>query len=198
MSRSLEAKEGARKNMKNNGTNRSPLLGGALKGLGLLGVLGMAGAVMLIGPIAGSGCNESSGAGGGAGHVGVGGAIGSTGGSGGGGGATDAGTDGVISATAALVTIQSFMYSPLNFTVTPGESVTVQNNDSVPHSLTSESAMNNFALGAVNGVTFDTGIIPAGGSASFTIPATAPHGTMIMFFCKVHTSAMPQGMITIQ
>ncbi len=80
----------------------------------------------------------------------------------------------------------------------PGGTVTVHNNDSVPHSMTSESAMGNFTLGAVDGVTFDTGIIPAGGSASFTIPATAPSGTMIPFFCKVHTSAMPQGTITVQ
>jgi plastocyanin len=188
--------------MKNNGANRRPLLGGTLKALGLVGVLGMAGAIVLIGPLAGSGCNEGSGGNGG--HGGFGGAIGTGGfggviGTGGGGGAaTDAGTDGVISATATLVTIQSFMYSPLNFTVAPGATVTVQNNDSVPHSLTSEAAMNNFTLGAVNGVTFDTGIIPAGGNATITIPATAPSGTVIMFFCKVHTAAMPQGMITIQ
>jgi plastocyanin len=186
--------------MKNNGTNRGPLLGGALKALGLAGVLGMAGAIVLIGPLAGSGCNESSGGAGG--HGGNGGIIGSVGGSGGhggvGGAGTDAGADSGVSATATVVTIQSFMYAPLNFTVAPGATITVQNNDSVPHSLTSEAAMNNFTLGAVNGVMFDTGIIPAGGTAMITIPATATSGTMIPYFCKVHTSAMPQGMLTIQ
>jgi plastocyanin len=183
--------------MKNNGASRSPLLGGALKALGLAGVLGMAGAIVLIGPLAGSGCNEGSGGAGG--HLGIGGAsgaIGSTGGSGG--AATDAGADSGVSAVATHVTIQSFMYTPLQFTVAAGGSVTVQNNDSVPHSLTSEAAMGNFTLGAVNGVTFDTGIIPAGGNATFIIPATAPSGTVIPFFCKVHTSAMPQGTITVQ
>jgi plastocyanin len=170
--------------------SRKPLLGGVLKGLGLLGALGMAGAIVLVGPLASSGCNEGSG---GSGIIsGVGGAGGH--GTGGAGGTVDSG----VSPTAALVTIQSFMYAPLNFTVAPGASVNVQNADSVPHSLTSESAVGNFALGAVNGVTFDTGIIPAGGTASFTIPLTASPGTVIPFFCKVHTSMMPQGTITIQ
>jgi plastocyanin len=153
----------------------------------------MAGAIVLIGPLAGSGCNESSGSAGG--HGGFGGIIGSLGGHGGtGAGGADSG----VSATATVVTIQSFMYSPLNFTVAPGATVTVQNNDSVPHSLTSEAAMNDFTLGGVNGVMFDTGIIPAGGNATITIPATATPGTVIPYFCKVHTSAMPQGMLTIQ
>jgi hypothetical protein len=58
--------------------------------------------------------------------------------------------------------------------------------------------MNDFTLGGVNGVMFDTGIIPAGGNATITIPATATPGTVIPYFCKVHTSAMPQGMLTIQ
>ena len=179
--------------MKNNGIRRSPLLGGALKALGLVGVVGMAGAIMLIGPLAGSGCNEGSGgSGGGGGHFGIGGHGGSLGGSGG------STADSGVSATAALVTIQSFMYAPLNFTVAPGATVTVQNMDSVPHSLTSEAATGNFTLGGVNGVMFDTGIILAGGSAQITIPATAQSGTVIPFFCKVHTSAMPQGTITIQ
>jgi plastocyanin len=184
--------------MKNNGADRGPVLGGALKGLGVLGVLGMAGAIMLIGPIAGSGCNESSGAGG---HLGIGGGGGhflGTGGAGGGTGGSGGATDSGVTATATMVTIQSFMYAPLNFTVAPGATVTVQNSDSVPHSLTSEAAMGNFTLGAVNGVMVDTGLIPGGGTATITIPATAPSGTVIPFFCKVHTTMMPQGTITIQ
>jgi hypothetical protein len=44
----------------------------------------------------------------------------------------------------------------------------------------------------------DTGLIPGGGTATITIPATAPSGTVIPFFCKVHTTMMPQGTITIQ
>ncbi len=180
--------------MKTNGTNRGPLLGGALKALGLVGVVGMAGAIMLVVPLTGSGCNESSGGSGG--HGGNGGIIGSLGGSGG--HVADAGADSGVSATAALVTIQSFMYAPLNLTVAPGASVTVQNMDSVPHSLTSEAAMGSFALGGVNGVMFDTDHMTANSTAQITIPASAQPGTVIPFFCKVHTSAMPQGTITIQ
>jgi len=187
--------------MKNSEVRRSPVLKKMLKAVGLLGVVGMAGAVVLIAPLAGSGCSSDGGAGG---HGGVGGVAGFGGaggvaGAGGVGGATDAGSDGVVTTASAVdVTIMSFMYMPDQFTVAPGGTVTVHNNDSVPHSLTSESAAGNYTLGAVAGVTFDTGIIPAGASASFTIPATAPSGTMIPFFCKVHTNTMQQGMITVQ
>ncbi len=188
--------------MKNNGANRSPVLRGTLKALGLLGVVGMAGAVVLIGPLAGSGCSDNNGgAGGSAGHAGLGGAIGSTGGSGGGGAggaATDAGTDGTISATASQVLIQGFTYMPLQLTVAAGGTVTVHNVDTAMHSMTSESAVNAVVFGAVNGVSFNTGVIQPGGSASFTIPANAPSGTMIPFFCTVHQLGMPQGTLTVQ
>jgi len=193
--------------MKNNGANRSPVLGGTLKALGLVGVLGMAGAIVLIGPLAGSGCNESSGGSSGSGSGGHGGIVGSTGGSGGGvagaggggGAAVDAGGDGsVVSPTATNVLIQNFMYMPAQFTVAPGASVTVHNTDTMPHSMTSESAVDAVVPGAVNGVQFDTGPIPPGGNASFTIPATAPHGTVIPFFCTVHLKGMQQGTLTVQ
>lgn len=185
--------------MKNNGANRSPVL----KALGLVGVLGMAGAIMLIGPLAGSGCNEdnTSGATGFGGHGGTGGTGGHggvTGAGGGGGSAVDAGGDGSVAPTATNVLIQNFMYMPVTFTVAPGASVVVHNTDTMPHSMTSESATGNFTPGAVNGVQFDTGPIAPGSSGTFTIPANAPHGTMIPFFCTVHTRGMQEGMITVQ
>lgn len=101
-------------------------------------------------------------------------------------------------AAAPTITIQNFAYSPNALTVAPGATVTVMNMDSVPHSVTSESAVGAFALGAVNGVQFDTGTLAAGASGTFTIPASAPSGTAIPWFCKVHLSAMPQGTLTIQ
>lgn len=187
--------------MKNNESNRSPVLGGTLKALGLVGVLGMAGAIVLIG----GGCNENNSATSGSG--GHGGTVGSTGGSGGGvagvggggGSIVDAGGDGsVISPTASNVLIQNFQYMPAQFTVAPGASIVVHNTDTMAHSMTSESAVDAVVLGAVNGVQFDTGPIPPGGNATITIPANAPHGTMIPFFCTVHLKGMQQGMLTIQ
>jgi plastocyanin len=100
-------------------------------------------------------------------------------------------------AAAPTITIQNFAFSPNTLTVAPGDTVTVMNMDSAPHSVTSESAANSFQLGAVNGVQFDTGILNAGASGSFTIPASAPTGTAVPFFCKVHLSSMPQGTLTI-
>ena len=58
--------------------------------------------------------------------------------------------------------------------------------------------MGNFVLGAVNGVQFDTGIIQPGSSGTFSIPANAPSGTVIPFFCVVHGAMMQQGTLTVQ
>ncbi len=99
---------------------------------------------------------------------------------------------------AAAITIQNFNFNPLNMTVAAGTTVTVTNADTVPHTVTSEAAAGNFTPGAVAGVSFDTGRIQPGASASFTIPSGAPSGTMIPYYCAVHTSAMPQGTIMVQ
>jgi plastocyanin len=101
-------------------------------------------------------------------------------------------------ATAPTITIQNFAFSPNAITVAPGDTVTVMNMDTAPHSVTSESAVNGLVLGAVNGVQFDTGILNAGASGTFTIPASAPAGTVVPYFCKVHLGAMPQGTVTVQ
>ena len=182
--------------MKNNGANRSPVR----KALGLVGVLGMAGAIVLIGPLAGSGCNEdnTSGATSTGGTGGTGGHGGVTGAGGGGGSAVDAGGDGsVVSPTATNVLIQNLQYMPAQFTVAAGASIVVHNTDNVNHSMTSESAVDAVTPGGVAGVSFDTGLIAPGASAMITIPANAPHGTMIPFYCTVHGRIM-QGMLTIQ
>lgn len=96
-----------------------------------------------------------------------------------------------------VISIQGLDFTPLNVTVTPGGTVTVRNVDGIPHSLTSEATMGNFSPGAVNGVSFDTGLFSTG-DRTITIPANAAPGTVVPFFCRFHLSMMPQGTITVQ
>jgi plastocyanin len=95
------------------------------------------------------------------------------------------------------ITIVGFEYLPLNLRVPPGGTVTIINEDTMPHSVTSESTLNAFRFGSVNGVSFDTGSFS--GTKSFQIPANAPSGTVIPYFCTVHLGTMvtPNGSITI-
>ncbi len=95
------------------------------------------------------------------------------------------------------ISITNMAFSPVNLDVPPGATVTVVNNDATTHSVTSETAANAFTPGAVSGVTFDTGTFT--GQKSFAIPATAAEGTVIPYYCRVHTSTMmpPNGTITV-
>ncbi len=95
------------------------------------------------------------------------------------------------------IVISGMAFSPLNLHVPPGGTVTVLNDDSTAHSVTSESAPNAFTPGSVAGISFDTG--PFTGNHSFTLPADAKNGTAIPYYCTVHKSAMatPTGTITI-
>ena len=99
--------------------------------------------------------------------------------------------------TGFVITIKNMTFSPADLSVPPGGVVTVINEDGFQHSVTSTSAAGNFTPGAVAGVSFDT--TPFTGTTSFTIPANAPNGTVIPFFCTVHRSAMtpPFGNITV-
>jgi plastocyanin len=138
------------------------------------------------------------GVGGGGGSVGVGGGGGSVGVGGGGGTTADASAVDTLVA-AAEISIQAFTWVPADLTVQPGATVTIHNNDTAPHTVTSQSVPRAFVPGGVQGISFDTGIIPPGGMATITIPATAPHGTVIPYFCSVHTSAMQNdGQIMVQ
>ncbi len=96
------------------------------------------------------------------------------------------------------ITISNMSFSPLNLPVPPGATVTVVNHDPVPHTVTSETTAGAFTPGAVGGVSFDTGEFT--GQKSFTIPTNAAEGTVIPYYCKVHTSTMstPNGTLTIQ
>jgi plastocyanin len=93
------------------------------------------------------------------------------------------------------IAISNYQYSPANLSVAPGTTVTVTNVDSMQHSVTSESVINAFTAGAVNGVQFDTGAFSASGT--FTVPSIATAGTVIPYFCTVHLQTMGQGTITI-
>lgn len=98
----------------------------------------------------------------------------------------------------AVITIQNFRFSPDNLEVAPGATVTVTNMDSAEHSVTSQAKEGDFTKGAVNGVSFDTGEF-ASGSRTFTIPANAPSGTVVPYFCTEHKSGMANtGRITIR
>jgi len=142
--------------------------------------------------------NNATGVGGRSGIGGFGGHA-ATGVGGAGGGNTDAGSNPDTVASAAEISIQHFTFSPGDLMVQPGATITVRNNDTVPHTVTSQSAPRAFVPGAVQGISFDTGIIPAGGTATITIPATAPHGTVIPYYCSVHTTAMANdGQVTVQ
>jgi plastocyanin len=99
-----------------------------------------------------------------------------------------AGTDTAV--TAATITIQTFTFSPDNLSVAPGSTVTVKNLDTVPHTVTSSATADAFTPGAVGGISFDTGTIASQGTATFTIPATAPHGTVVPYFCNIHLQGM--------
>ncbi len=96
------------------------------------------------------------------------------------------------------ITISNLSYSPLNLNVPPGATVNVVNNDSMAHSVTSEAAQNDFTPGTpVQGVSFDTGAFT--GQKSFTIPSSAPDGSVIPYYCSVHKGTMrtPNGTITV-
>ena len=93
------------------------------------------------------------------------------------------------------IAVSNFQYFPANLSVPPGTTVNVTNSDSMQHSVTSQTVMNAFTPGAVNGIQFDTGAFT--NSGSFTIPTTATVGTVIPYYCTVHLQTMGQGTITI-
>lgn len=115
---------------------------------------------------------------------------GSDGGGGGGGGVTGG-------STGFFITIHGMAFSPLQLAVPPGATVTVVNQDGIPHSVTSEATNDAVTPGAVNGVQFDTGQFTT--QQTFTIPANAPQGAVVPYYCTVHRSAMatPNGSIRI-
>lgn len=102
-----------------------------------------------------------------------------------------------VPSTGYFITISNLAFIPLDLHVPAGQTVTIINRDAMAHSVTSEATPDTFTHGSVGGVSFDTG--PFTGVRSFTVPANAASGTVIPFFCTVHTGTMatPNGAITI-
>jgi plastocyanin len=93
--------------------------------------------------------------------------------------------------TVATITISNYTFSPDPLSVAPGTVITVNNTDTVVHTTTSEAAAGNYTSGQANpGFLFDTGDIPAHGSATFTVPSTTASGTIQNYFCDKHKGMM--------
>jgi plastocyanin len=95
------------------------------------------------------------------------------------------------------IVISGMTFSPAQLEVSPGATVTIQNRDSTPHSVTSQAAPNAFTKGGVAGVSFDTGAFT--GTRTFVIPSSAAVGTVIPYYCTTHLGTMvtPNGSIVI-
>lgn len=79
--------------------------------------------------------------------------------------------------------------------VAAGAVITVRNNDTVSHTVTSQSAPNTFTPSGA----FDTGEIAPGGTATINIPSNST-GTAFHFYCTLHSWAMqpPNGTIIVK
>lgn len=80
-------------------------------------------------------------------------------------------------ASSVKVSIRNFVFYPANFTVAPGTTIVVTNNDTVAHTLTALNASN--PLGK-----FDTGNIAAGKTATFAAPSKPGS---YAFYCSIHS-----------
>ncbi|MHA6758413.1 cupredoxin domain-containing protein [Streptacidiphilus sp. PAMC 29251] len=78
---------------------------------------------------------------------------------------------GTSATSGTKIVIDHFAYAPMDLTVSPGQKVTVVNNDSTAHTLTADNKK------------FDTGSIGPGKSGSFTAPTTPGSYTYI---CSIH------------
>jgi plastocyanin len=98
---------------------------------------------------------------------------------------------------ANTITVSNFLFSPTSLSVAPGTTITVVNQDSMTHAVTSQTAMGALTPGEVNGVSFDTGAFL--GTTTFAISSTATVGTVVPYYCAVHllTMGMNQGQINI-
>jgi plastocyanin len=73
---------------------------------------------------------------------------------------------------ADTIAISGFVYSPDPFTAAAGATVTVQNADGVPHTVTAD-----------DGVSFNSGFVQGGESGTLTAPAAPGSYT---YFCEAH------------
>jgi plastocyanin len=94
---------------------------------------------------------------------------------------TTAPSSGSGSGGSATITIKNFAFSPSTITVTPGEKVTVTNQDSVAHTVTA------------NDKKFDTGDISPGKTVTFTAPSSPGS---YPYICTIHQYMT--GMLTVK
>jgi plastocyanin len=74
-------------------------------------------------------------------------------------------------AATTTVTINNYTFAPNNVTVHPGDTVTWNNQDSIPHTAST-----------LDGTSFDTGTIVPGASASFTFKTAGTY----KYHCSIH------------
>lgn len=114
--------------------------------------------------VAMTGCSSSDGGGGGGSSTSPAGPSAS--------GSSSASASGTGAGTATLV-IKNFTFMPASLTVAPGAVVTVRNEDQTAHTVT-----------ATGSKPFDTGVINAGGTKTFTAPGNAGS---FSYICSIHT-----------
>ena len=94
-----------------------------------------------------------------------------------------------------VITIQNLQFTPANLDVPVGATVTVQNMDGFPHTVTSSADTTSYSNGAVDGVTFDVSV---GGGVTKTFAVSGGHaGDVVPYFCNIHTSGMVPNHATI-
>jgi plastocyanin len=100
----------------------------------------------------------------------------------------------------ATIVIQGYAYSPLELTVDAGTVIAVHNLDEHVHTVTSESSDNAFIPGRASGVAFDSGNVDGNAWGAFTVPADAPSGATLPYYCATHGAGMktPNGHIHVR
>jgi len=109
-------------------------------------------------------------------------------------GSSDSGDSGGGTSGITII-IDNNTFSTTSFSASPGETITVINDDNVSHTVTSESAPNAFD----DDGDFDTGTLAPGLTTTFQIPSDASVGDTIFFYCIIHegTMTVANGTITI-
>lgn len=87
------------------------------------------------------------------------------------------------------------IFTTTTLTVAATDAITIINNDSSAHTITSESAADAFD----DSGDFDV-VVAGDSSAILTLPADAASGDIFLFYCRLHTGAMSPatGTITIE
>ena len=115
------------------------------------------------------------------------------------GGTGTSGSTGTTGSTSVTFTINSGKVWQAGVTVPVGGTLHVVNNDSAPHTITSQASAGAFSPGAPAGITAFDQTVAAGGTKDIVIQGGAA-GATIPFYCKFHTAMMSPGspVITLQ